>query len=261
MPPLTSGLAIALAALVGMPCPGDDSPFAGPGRPSVVVAPAEVVAGMFYNGARVRVTAGIPEEVSVAITCVGEEGTLHLNRKGKALGLVWMNRRHLSLERVPTLYLLHTSAALKDLAAPDALARLDVGFDALRSRVRSGEDDSSFYPDLVRLKQRDGLWGIAEGSVDIRRNGRGSAEATTEFFLPARAGPGRYEVRVLAFADGKGTLLATGELRVNHSGIARFFAALAVEHGLLYGLLAVFSAAGVGLMTGVAFGLGSGKAH
>jgi len=48
---------------------------------------------------------------------------------------------------------------------------------------------------------------------------------------------------------------------VRQGGVPAFIADLAAEHGRVYGVLAVAVAVGVGLLTGVVFGVGSRGGH
>ena len=44
-------------------------------------------------------------------------------------------------------------------------------------------------------------------------------------------------------------------------GATKFISFLAINHGLIYGVLAVFIALVIGLLTGMVFGLGSRRGH
>lgn len=239
---------------------------AAPAAPQQVVGginidPAEVAAGMFYAGATVHVSAVVPMGAGVAMVCVGESHPLKLKKKGKALGVIWMNVADVSFDAVPDLYLLHTSDRLEGLAAPAILEELAVGYDALEARAGPGPGAEALFGELTRLKGRDGLWGVDERGVALQPAGDGMALATTDFALPPEAPPGAYRVLIYAFRDGAGEVVAEGEVRVRQVGLAGVISSLATEHGLLYGVLAALVAVVVGLATGVIFGLGSKGGH
>jgi hypothetical protein len=63
------------------------------------------------------------------------------------------------------------------------------------------------------------------------------------------------------FKGEEAHLLGSAVLQVRQVGMAASIRTLAMERGLLYGILAVVVAIVVGLATGVVFGLGSKKAH
>ncbi len=225
------------------------------------VDPAEVAAGMFYSGAAVHVSAVVPGDAGVAMVCVGEGHPLKLKKKGKVLGLIWMNVADVSFDTVPGVYLLRTSAPLDALAAPAVLRDLAVGYGALEARAGPGPGAEALFGELVRLKSRDGLWDEAEGGVVLQPAADGTALATTDFALSAQAPPGVYRVLVYAFRDGAGVVVGEGEVEVRQAGLAGLIASLSEEHGLLYGVLAALVAVVVGLATGFAFGLGSKGGH
>lgn len=225
------------------------------------VDPETVAAGMFYAGATVHVSAVVPGGTEVAMVCTGESRPLKLKKKGKALGVVWMNVADISFDAVPDLYLLRTSDRLAGLAPPATLLDLAVGYDGLQARAGPGPGAETLFGELARLKSRDRLWDVAEGAVTLQPAADGMALATTDFALPARAPPGLYRIVVYAFRDGAGVMVGEGEVRVRQVGVAGLISSLATEHGLLYGALAALVAVLVGLATGVIFGLGSKGGH
>lgn len=225
------------------------------------VDPAEVPAGMFYSGATVHVSAVVPMDVDVAMVCTGSSHPLELKKKGKALGVIWMNVGDVSFGAVPDLYLLHTSDPLDELAAPGTLRDLEVGYEALEARSEPGPGADALFGELTRLKHRDGLWVERESAVALQPAADGMALATTDFVLPAKAPPGTYRVFVYAFRDNAGVMIGEGQVQVRQMGLVGFIASLASERGLLYGVLAALVAVIVGLATGVVFGLGSKGGH
>lgn len=254
---MTPLLPIGIATVIAAAAPPAPPQTVG----GINVDPAEVQAGMFYAGATVHVSAVVPMDADVAIVCLGEGRPLKLKKKGKALGVIWMNVADVSFDEVPDLYLLRTSARLDGLAVPAVLKDLVVGYDALEARAGPGPGAEMLFDELTRLKERDRLWEVAEGTVHVQPAEDGMALATTDFTLPAKAPPGVYRILVYAFRDGVGGVLGEGEVRVQQAGMAAFISSLATEHGLLYGALAASVAVVVGLATGFIFGLGSKGGH
>ena len=247
--------AVALLAVLPFALPEPPAPD----EQSVRVEPERVDVTMLYRGATVRVTAPVPEGAGVAVVVRGGVHDLTLKRKGKVLGLVWMNVGDVTFDGVPDLYLLHTSQALVELAEPTVLERSGLGFGALGTGPAMA--DPKLREELSRLKERDGLWDFTEGTVTLTPSPGGGTVAAADFFLPAKAPPGEYRVLVYAFEDGEPRVVGEGRVRVVQAGVSELISSLAVHHGLLYGILAVIVAAGAGLLTGVVFGLGGGKGH
>ncbi len=261
---LVTGLGAGSAPVL-TPAPVDSGPQADSMWVSdVQVEPAEVQAGMFFHGAAVSVSAILPEGLAIAVACVGPDERLVMNRKGKVFGLIWMNVEEVEFNDTPTLYQLETSAELGQLASPDGLQALGVGYGALEARAGTEGDGASraeLFDELVRLKESEGLYSVSEGTIRTSPAGPGTTRMTADFRLPAKTAPGVYGILFFGFSEGRGTLLARGEVLVTQVGAAAFISTLATDHGLLYGALAVAVAVSVGLLTGMVFGLGSKKAH
>jgi len=226
---------------------------------AIAVEPSEVLAGMFYDGATIRVSAVVPRDAGIAMVCRGEDHPLVLKKRGRVLGLLWMNVGDVSFQSVPEVYLLNTSSPLGRLRQTGE--EPSVGFRALARE--SGPDSAALplFDELVRLKQGDGLWGTAEGAVHVQPAEEDMALATTDFRLPATAQPGVYQILLYTFRNGREEPSGRAELRVRRVGLSAFIADLAVRHGLLYGIMATLVAVAVGLSTGLFFGMGSKHGH
>jgi uncharacterized protein (TIGR02186 family) len=251
-------LAPTLVAAVALALSGE----ASAAQHSLVIEPSRVDVHMLYHETTVHVTAPVLADDGVAILLVGQERSLTLKRKGKVLGLIWMNVGDVTFEAVPDVYLLSTTCALSSLAAPAVLTRLDLGFDALGARSGGGATADTLFDELVELKERDGLWNVSERGVTVMPAGaEGGALATADFVLPAKVPPGGYRVLAYTFSGGNAELVGEGSVRVEQGGVAALITALSRAHGLLYGVLAVLIAGAAGLLTGVVFGRGARKGH
>ncbi len=187
-----------------------------------------------------------------------------LKQKGRVWGFLWMNVGEASLEKVPGFYCVVSTRPLESLASPTVLADLGVGFGAVESRVAPDPGDEAtrrLLGELIKLKQREGLFGVSATGIHVEPLDGGLERVSTEFWLPAKAPFGPYEVSLVGFDGDSGTRLATGAFTVRTVGLAAFISDLSRQHGLLFGILAVMVAIVVGLLTGVVFGLGSKKAH
>jgi uncharacterized protein (TIGR02186 family) len=251
-------LAPAFVAAVALAPSGE----ASQAQESLVVQPSVVSVHMLYHESTVHVTAPVLTDDEVAILLVGQGRSLTLKRKGKVLGLIWMNVGDVTFDTVPDVYLLSTTCALSNLAAPAVLQRLDLGFDALAARSGGGATADTLFDELVQLKERDGLWGVSLKSVTVMPAGaEGGALATADFVLPAKVPPGEYRVLAYTFGGGNAELVGEGGVRVEEGGVAAFMSGLSQRHRLLYGILAVFIAGAAGLLTGVVFGRSARKGH
>lgn len=233
-------------------------------RVVLAVEPDEVGVDLFFNGATLHVRGAIPAGHEGAILCAGKETALSLQRKGRVWGFLWMNTSEVVFDRVPSVYVLHTSAPLARMGPAVLLERLGVGYESLEARTAfrgPPSDRSAVFNELVRLKQREGLFSIAEGAAMLGRGAPGQLEVSTDVFLPARTPPGDYRIALFSFHGGEGATVAETTVVVRQTGFAAFISRTASERGLLYGIVAVLVAIAAGMSTGVVFGRGSRRPH
>jgi uncharacterized protein (TIGR02186 family) len=261
---LVVGLLMAMGVALGHPFQQVPEPVDRQAMTELSLEPSEIRAGMFFDGATFRVSALVPEGMGITISCVGATESVTLNRKGKALGLIWMNVGEVEFDAAPDLYLLHASGELSRMAEASVLETLGVGYAALEHRitVKGAEgDEGRFFRELVSLKESEGLYSFSESAVEEEAQADGMVRVRTDLHLSPKTPPGEYQVLIHGFREGVGSLLGTAPIRVEQVGMAASIRNLAMEHGLSYGILAVAVAILVGLLTGVLFGLGTKKAH
>ncbi len=258
-------LGVALATAVAGPAAAQTgAPARVPLSPTVVVTPAEVQLNLFYRGATLHVQGWVPAGHGAAVLCSGAEQRLHLKRKGRVWGM-WMNAGEVTFAGVPSVYLLRTSASLGGLAPAGVLRGAALGYDGLREQVARAqgtvEEDLQLFPELVRLKEHEGVFQVDEGSLRLVPAGHGLDTFTTAFFLPARVPPAAYEVRLYTLHDHTVEQVSRATTILRPSGVAAFITATAKNRGLLYGIVAVLVAMAAGLLTGLLFGLGGKRGH
>jgi len=224
----------------------------------VSVEPSRIGVGLFYGGATPRVHATVPAGSQVAIRLVGKRERLELKTKGKVWGVLWMNVGEVALDSVPAAYLLATSVPLAELAPDAERSRLDLGYDALARHAGPAADA---FGQFVKLKEREGVYRVDEGAVQLEPSDGQRANVSATIVLPARTPVGDYTVEVIAFEQGRGHSLGTASLRLEQAGLVRALRLLAVDHGLLYGFSAVLVAIVAGVLTGLVFGRKAGGPH
>ncbi len=244
------------AALLVVLLLGSLPALAGSGSGSVRVEPSEVQIGVCYSGQRLSVRATTPSPRKIVMRLTSADEPLTLKKKGKKYGLIWRNMGDVHFTAVPTVYLLRSSCPLEQIAAPETLERMKLGFDGVRRQCLRGSDDAppELFAELVKLKQKDHLFDWQAGGIQIQPADAGRQEAVGEFLLPAKAPVGDYTVDVFAFQGGKGELIGTANVRLRRGAAVSAITDLAANHGLLYGCLAVAVAVLAGLSTGLVFG-------
>jgi hypothetical protein len=237
----------------------------------LVVTPEVVGIGLLYRGATVDVRAEVPSGDEAIVSLAANPERLELKSLGKRAGVLWMSVGSVSLERVPPVYQVLTSAPLSRIGPPALLAEYGIGYDAV---IPDSAPGSAVRPELIKLKEHEGLYAMREQALD--RAGRGGQAESSPlaaeespakaaaagggvdvmrgtFRLPASAPPGQYSVSLLAFRAGRAVPLSTVPLRLEYVGAARVWRRLAMDHGLAHGVFACVVAIVVGLLTGVLF--------
>jgi hypothetical protein len=224
----------------------------------IQLIPEGVEANLFFNGAKVEVQGTVLPGYEVAVLCRGKASPLALRRKGKVWGVLWMNVGDVAFDRIPLLYLLSTSAPLARLAPPAVLEQLGIGYAAL---ARQNGDDQPFFQELVKIKEKEGIFAVHEGTVQLLPGAGGIRQVRAECALPSTVAVDAYEVQLFGFKEGTGELLCSEPMEVKQVGVAHFMSSLVQSRPLLHGFFAVVVAVAAGLLTGFVFGGSSRKAH
>ncbi len=227
------------------------------------VVPDEIKMGLSYNGVDVSIAGKIPADSEVLVRVMGQPEHQKLKKKGRVLGLLWMNTEAVHIENVPSVFLLYPSAALAEQAKrrPEQWRRLGLGLEAMEEQVEirpSGEDRDALFQEFVKLKEAAGLYGTVRGAVHYEDKGDGLKSFTCVAPLPSNLAQGEYVIEAVAVKDG--AIAARGRVPIDaaEAGVTARLSYLAFNHGTLYGVLAVLVALLAGSFTGVIFKGGKG---
>jgi hypothetical protein len=243
-----------VAALAGTPAGGAALGQAGEG---MTVAPPRAEIGMFYDGARVTVSCTVDSGSEAAILVSGAGARLRLHRQARVWGTFWAPSGEVTFDGIPSVYLLQTSVPLEDLAPDTVLHRLGLGYDTFQA-TREGPE-RALFPDLVRLKESDGLFDYSVGRLQAESSAAGRRLVAAVVDLPPKAKPESYRVQCLGFRNGEPTAQEEETFTLARGAFNALIGSLAQRHGLFYGVLAVVVAMGAGLFVGLVFG--SVKGH
>jgi len=253
---VTTILTLAAVAHADAPAPCDLG--GGPPVKNLSVEPARVPIGLFYGGAELRVSADLPADIPAVVVIQGESAPVNLKKKGKVWGILWMNVGDVAFESVPEVYLLASSAPLKELADEETLTRAGLGYQAL---ARTSGGDQGDFGEFVKLSESEGLYSVRDQGVKRQPGTDGATHLDASLPISARIPAGEYVVRVVGFEHGTPRCLGSTTVTLEQTGLARSLRTIAFEHGLLYGILAVVVALLAGIATGLIFGKGASKGH
>ncbi|HIJ78626.1 MAG: TIGR02186 family protein [Desulfobulbaceae bacterium] len=222
--------------------------------------PAVVQISAFYNGTTVKVTGQIPATAEAVVRVTGSGEELHLKKKGKVGGLLWMNTGDVSFENAPTVVMLYTPAAITDLEASPVSP---FSFHALKEKVEilpATEDKDFLFGEFLKLKQKDGLYITHQDAVSYGPIENDTKTFTVEMTIPTMMKPGRYTVELAAAQNGHLIGIASKEMKIEMIGFPAELTKLAFGKPIFFGVMAVLIAIGAGLFTGILF-KSKGGAH
>jgi len=255
--PIITGMILLLAGLLCSP------PLAATAVTfKVKLDPAVIHIGAFYNGERVSVTGEVPGKSEVVIRVTGKRQDLEFQKKGRVLGILWMNLATVTFHQLPSVYLLYTSKSFEDMVRLNRgePGVEEVSLNSLESQVDITPDKHALLEELLKLKRSEGLYGIRNDAVQYGESQGSTKPFAATVSMPPRVPPGEYLVEVFALNHGNIVARTTDHLKVDEVGLPALLSALAFEHGGLYGVLASLIAIAAGLLTGLLF-KGSKGAH
>jgi uncharacterized protein (TIGR02186 family) len=252
---------LILAVVVMVSCPGAARSAA---PVTLKPDPDDIRIGALFNGTQVSVSGTISEASEVMVQVTGKREDLVLKTKGRALGVLWMNLGTVTFHQVPTLYLLCVSEAIGSFARsnPGKWQELGIGLESLKGQIEitpDHGDKDALCKEFLKLKEGEALYAMRETPMHYGKGENGMRSFATEIFIPARVSPGAYQVKALAVNDGHIVAVATSEIRVNEVGVPALLSSLSLNHGGLYGLLAVLIAIAAGLLMDFLFGDNTGS--
>ena len=182
--------------------------------------------------------------LGVVVTVSGPLEPVTVRRKERVAG-IWVNAESAEIDAAPAFYAVATSAPMDDILTRTEDLRHAVSIPRAIRAVGSGaQEPQAFVEALIRIREREGAYRVAEGSVTLREE----ALFRTDIALPANLTEGAYEARILLTQDGRVVATQTAVLAVRKVGLERFLYRLAHDRPAVYGLtsLAIAVAAGWG---------------
>jgi uncharacterized protein (TIGR02186 family) len=186
----------------------------------------------------------------IAVVIKGPAEAIVLREKQKIAGM-WINADSARFRSVPSFYAVAASRPIDTLVDKRTAAIYELGIQNIQLSPASGaspEAQRRFETGLVDLKRRHGLYGEAQGGVEISEGVLYRARIA----IPARVPVGQYTAETFLIQDGRVVAGATRTIDIDKSGFERFVAAAAEKWSFTYGLAAV----AVSLLLGWAAGAG-----
>jgi hypothetical protein len=218
----------------------------------VTVGQKTINMDLFYNGISIPVEGSVPEGSQAVVRFTGKIGEATMKRKGKAMGLLWMNMNTLHFSNMPTVCLVDSSTPLSALGqAGEKLALAGVAESVVIEPA--GSDREMLLKELLKLKKSEGLYREDADAVKLKGAQNGRQAFSVQMHIPSRLSPGGYSVEVFAIKDGAVIGQSVKPVEARLAGAPAFIANLAFNHGAWYGVLASLIAILAGLAVGFIF--------
>jgi len=226
----------------------------------ISVDPPEISIAAFYNGSSVRAAGTVPAGADVVVRITGSGEEIHLKKKGKVGGLLWMNTGKVTFKNVPAVFMVYTTPELANMVN---MHSINLGYWSVKDQVElepENEVKEFLFKEFVKFKEEEGVYMVDSKSVQYKANADGSRQFEINIAVPPKMKPGQYSVEAYAVADNSVIGHADTALLIKLIGFPAWIAGLAFGHELLYGTMAVLVAIAAGLVMGVLF-KGKGGAH
>jgi uncharacterized protein (TIGR02186 family) len=185
----------------------------------------------------------------VVVTIQGPSTPVTVHRKSNVAG-IWMNTESVHVDRAPSFYAVATTGAFSDVLThtEDLRHRVSVP-QVIRSVGAEVMDSPSFTQALIRIREREELYQVLEGAVQLER----ATLFRTRIQLPANLTEGIYITRILLTRNGEVIDSYGTSILVTKVGLERFLFVLAHEQPWVYGVLSIIIAALAGWGASAAF--------
>jgi len=228
---------------------------------SLELDPNNVRIGTFYNGTTIEATGLVPADAEILVRVSGAGEELHLKKKGKVGGLLWMNTGDVTFEHAPRAYMLNTTTTLADRLEQPAIG---LGFIALEKQVEISATDEAektfLFQEFLKLKKKAGLYIIDTASTSYAPAENGMKSFHSVLTIPPRMTPGAYTVELFAVTGDQVVGSTTNKFNIKQIGFPAQLSDLAFNKSIFYGVMSVIIALGAGLLMGTLF-KGKGGAH
>ena len=207
-----------------------------------------------FTGADLLLFGSVDDDGDIVITVSGPREAVTVRRKQRVAG-IWMNTRSVDFTSAPNFYAVASNRPLEEIAAPEVLARQQIGANNLRLlAARDGksitpEDEATFRKALIRRKQVQGLYASEPGIVTVIA-GR---LFRTQVHFPANLATGTYTAVVYLIRNGRVVHAQTTPLLVEKVGVGAEVYDFAHKSSATYGLAAILIAVAAGWLAAAVF--------
>ncbi|MDP4033656.1 MAG: TIGR02186 family protein [Pseudorhodobacter sp.] len=199
---------------------------------------------LIYGAVKRESPAPAGPRLEVIITVEGPALPQIVRRKDRRFG-IWINAAQVTINRAPSFYAVTSTGPLDRILSNTEDLRHKITIPrAIRAVGISAEAEGApqFVEALLRIRANEGQYIKAEGAVILTDDTLFRADVA----LPANLTEGDYRVRIFLTRGGVVVDALEHRIGVQKEGLERFFANLAHDQPLVYGLLSLVLAVAAG---------------
>ncbi|WP_430513077.1 TIGR02186 family protein [Pannonibacter phragmitetus] len=190
----------------------------------------------------------------LAVVLKGPPENVTTRRKGRFLGVLWVNREAETFYGVPSFYVMSSTDPASELGARPMLEENSIGASYVNLPMRPDSEmplaeRANFRQAFLRLRREHGIYVDQPGKVEFLT----PTMFHTTISLPATTPVGIYTVDTFLLKDGEMLAHDQKGLTVAKTGFEQMTFDLAHEQPTLYGLAAIMLAVFTGWLAGVVF--------
>ena len=187
----------------------------------------------------------------VVVVVEGAPEPTVVRRKSDVAGL-WINTSSVIFASVPSYYAIASTRPIDEIAGPNELDKLAIGFAHIKLTPDPGyqwsyreEQLSAFKAAVIRIKRQEGLY-VMEAKDGVTFIGRSLFRSTIA--LPANVPVGPLVARVFLFREGKVISAHIARVTLERAGLERLLHSFAFRYPFSYGVFAIILAVLLGLL-------------
>lgn len=249
----SSFLRIALFLLLILPHPLLAQEAAEGGRLVTGVSTNRIAITSNFTGTEIVLFGAVegidaPRDYDVVVVIEGPKQDKTVRRKDRFLG-IWLNAESFELNNTPSSLYILTSAPLADLATQETVQSAALSLSSRVPREVRNQEENSFRFALMRLKERQGLYGVHVNGVEFLSDVLFRASVS----VPASIPVGLHTAEIYLLRDGEVIARNDQPILIEKEGMEETVYTLATQNSLLYGILAVLMAFVLGWLANIVF--------
>ncbi|MCL4503577.1 MAG: TIGR02186 family protein [Deltaproteobacteria bacterium] len=216
--------------------------------------------GLSYHGEQIHFFGVSPvRDCDLIVRLTAEKSEeVKLSMKGR-VGPFWMAVKQYEVTDAPFMYKIHSTKPIEQIVSPETAQELELGYAAVQKKMKlhlvrgdaAPEDADLVFKGLVKIKEEANLYNIVS---DPARLEIAEGRLYKHYFrFPPAATEGSYIVESFAFKDKQLVGYGKDVILIKKVGLEHWLTDISQNYPLLFGIMAVIIALGVGLLVGMIF--------